>query len=324
VDVVESTGRDAQADPNGEQAAMTGAYPNRAISVVAPFPPGHVSDLQSRLLAPHVADALQQPVAVDNWPGAGGTVALERLRDTPADGYTVMMHGFGGLAVTPHLVDVAYDPRTDFAAVVKLVSAPFVLVTSPSLPVEDVDELVALARKQPSRVKGGSFGVGTNSHLALILFNRTTGLEIPHTAYPGGFETTEDLVECGFDLMFEFPPVVMRHIEAGHLKPLALTGTRRSSALPNIPTLKEIGVGDMEITGWQGIIGPRDLPLEVVTTLNSAFAGAQVIPEVKESMQRDGYNSEAGTPEAFAAFIREEFERWGALIREEGIRPPSA
>jgi tripartite-type tricarboxylate transporter receptor subunit TctC len=207
------------------------SYPNRAITVVAPFPPGHVSDLHPRLLARHVAQTLGQPVVVENWPGASGTVALERLKNAPADGYTLMVNGFGGLAVSPHLVDVSYDPRTDFSAIIRLVSsAPLVMVVSPSLPVDAVEELIALAREEPSKVRGGSFGVGSNSHLALTLFNRRTGLEIPHTAYSGGFQTTEELARSGFDLMFEFPPVIMRHIEAGRLKPLAVTGNRRSAA----------------------------------------------------------------------------------------------
>lgn len=299
-------------------------YPNRGIAVIAPFPPGHVSDLHPRLLAPHVAETLQQPVTVENWPGASGTAALERLGDVAPDGYTVMMHGFGGLAVTPHLVDVSYDSRTDFSAIIKLVSAPLVLVVSASLPVDNLNELIALARRDPVKVKAGSFGVGSNSHLALTLFNRSTGLAIEHTAYAGGFETTQDLVKSGFDLMFEFPPVVMHHIEAGRLKPLAVTGNRRSTVLPDTPTLQEAGVRGVEITGWQGLIGPKDLAPEIITTLNAAFAEAQATPDVRRSLEADGYNLETGTPEDFAAFITEEYERWGALIQAEGIRVSAA
>jgi tripartite-type tricarboxylate transporter receptor subunit TctC len=306
--------------PELRSVMNAGPYPNHAIAVVAPFPAGHVSDLHPRLLAPHVAEALAQPVIVENWSGASGTVALERLRDAAPDGYTVMMHGFGGLAVTPHLVKVSYDSRTDFSPIIRLMSVPLVLVVNASLPVGGVDELIALARENPGRVKGGSFGIGSNSHLALTLFNRSTGLEIPHTPYSGGFDTTEDLVKSGFDLMFEFPPVVMRHVAAGRLKPLAVTANRRSPVLPDIPTLEEAGIRGVEITGWQGLIGPHGLPREIITTLNSVFAHAQGIPEVRHSMQADGYNIEDGTPEDFAAFITDEYERWGALIEAEGIR----
>jgi tripartite-type tricarboxylate transporter receptor subunit TctC len=301
------------------------SYPNRPITVVAPFPPGHVSDLHPRLLAPHVADTLRQPVTVENWPGRSGAAALERLKDVEPDGYTVMLHGYGGLAVTPHLVEVGYDPTTHFSAIIRLVSsAPLVLVVSASLPVRSVDELIALARNNPDKVKGGSFGVGSNSHLALIVFNRRTSLEIPHTAYAGGFDTTEDLASSGFDLMFEFPPVIVRHIEAGRLKPLAVTGNRRSTALPDVPTLAEAGVPGVDVVGWQGIIGPRGVPPEIVTTLNSAFAEAQAMPAVRERLERDGYELDASSPDEFAAFITDQYEKWGAFIRAEGIRVTTA
>jgi len=296
------------------------AYPNRPITVAAPFPPGHVSDLHPRLLAPHVADVLKQHVSVENWPGRSGAAALERLKAVEPDGYTVMLHGYGGLAVTPHLVDVNYDPRTDFSPIIRLVrGAPLVLVVHSSLPVESVDELIALARKSPEKVRGGSFGVGSNSHFALIVFNRRTNLEIPHSAYAGGFETTEDLARSGFDLMFEFPPVIMRHIEAGRLKPLGVTGSRRSSALPDVPTLVEAGVPGVDVVGWQGIIGPRGVPPAIVTALNSAFAEAQAIPNVRERLERDGYELDESSPDEFAAFIADQYERWGTFIRAEGI-----
>jgi len=169
-------------------------------------------------------------------------------------------------------------------------------------------------------VRGGSFGVGTNSHLALILFNRRTGLDIPHTAYPGGFETTGDLVGRAFDLMFDFPPVVMPQIESGHLRPIAVTAKRRSTALPNVPTLEEAGIPGVDITGWQGIIGPKGIPREIVIKLNTVIAEAQDIPEVKGTLEAEGLYVESGTPEDFAGFIRAEYERWGKLIEEEGIR----
>jgi tripartite-type tricarboxylate transporter receptor subunit TctC len=183
-----------------------------------------------------------------------------------------------------------------------------------------LDELIALARKSPDKVRGGSFGVGSNSHLALIMFNRAANLEIPHTAYAGGFETTEDLAQSGFDLMFEFPPVIIRHIEEGRLKPLAVAGSRRSTALPDVPTLAEAGVPGVDVVGWQGIIGPRGVAPEIVTALNSAFAEAQATPEVRDRLQRDGYDLDASSPEQFAAFIAGQYERWGAFIRAEDIR----
>jgi tripartite-type tricarboxylate transporter receptor subunit TctC len=230
-----------------------------------------------------------------------------------------MMHGYGGLAVTPHLIEVSYDPTTDFTPIIELMTGPLVLVVNPALSVDSVQELIALARDDPTKVRGGSFGVGSNSHLALILFNRGTGLAIRHTAYPGGFDTTSELVTRNFDLMFEFPPVVMPHIEAGHLKPLAVTTTRRSPVLPDVPTLEEAGIRGVGVVGWQGIIGPKGVSKEIVDRLNLVFADAQNMPEVRRRTEADGYQLEASTPEEFGAFIKDEYQRWGALIKEEGI-----
>lgn len=293
---------------------------DQAVVLAAPFPAGHVSDLHARLLAPHVSEALEQPVRVENWPGASGTAALGRLRDAKPDGNTVMMHGFGGLAVTPHLVPVDYDPTRDFTAVIKLATAPLVLVAHPELPVTSVPELIALSRDHADRVRGRSFGDGTNSHMALMLFNLRTGLRIPHTPHPGGYETTEDLVTSSSDIMFEFPPVVMSHIERGHLRALAVTTRRRSGALPDVPTLEEAGIHGVDIAGWQGIIGPRGISAAVVDRLNQAFAQVQAMPEITKTMETAGLQVETSGPHQFASFIIEEYERWGAFIREEGIR----
>lgn len=297
------------------------SYPEREIRLVAPFPPGHVSDLHLRVLAPHVAEALQQPVTVENWSGESGTAALERLKQSPPDGYTLMMHGYGGLALAPHLLEVGYQPAEDFTAIVKLVTAPLVLVANASLPVDGLDGLMAFVRQEPGRVQGLSFGHGSNSRLALALFTSATGLDIPHTAYPGGFDTIAELLANDSAVMFEFPPAVMPHIAAGRLKALAVTTKGRSGALPDVPTLEEEGVEGVEMTGWQGIIGPLGIPPDVVDKLNATFKQVHDVDDVRHSMEADGYQLEVGTPEDFAAFIRYEYERWGNIIKEAGLRP---
>ena len=302
-----------------EGGVAPGAYPAREVRLVAPFPEGHVTDLHARLLAPHMAEALSQQVIVDNWAGESGTVPLERLKNTEPDGYTLMMHGYGGLALAPHLMRVNYDPTRDFTAIALLVTAPLVLVANASLPVQSVADLVALATEDPTSVRGGSFGNASNSRLALALFNRGAGLEISHTAFAGGFDTTSDLVSRAFDVMFEFPPVVMPHITAGRLKPLAVTSKRRSAALPSVPTLEEAGVEGVEMVGWQGIIGPAGIAPEIVDKLNNLVNAIQEIGEIRASMEADGYHPEAGTPAEFAAFIDYEYRRWGPIIRNAGI-----
>jgi len=298
---------------------FTSAYPNRPIALVVPFPLGHPSDFAARRLAPRLAEFLHQSVTVENWPGASGTAGAERMKYKPPDGYALMIHGVNGFAIAPHVMKVGYDPIRDFAAVIKLHSAPLLLVVNPALPVNTVQELIARARSNPGKVNGASFGTATNAHLALVLFNQITGLNIPHTEYVGGSQIAADLIAGKFQLMFDFPNVVVQHIRMGHLKALAVTSSRRSAALPNVPTFAEEGVQGMEITGWQGVFAPADTPPDVIAKLNAALAKIQAMAEVRKEAEDVGFTAESGTPEDFATFIKAEYERWGRVIEEGRI-----
>ena len=298
---------------------LTSAYPNRPIALVVPFPLGHPSDFAARRLAPRLAELLHQPVTVENWPGASGTTGAARMKDKPPDGYALMIHGVNGFAIAPHVMKVGYDPIRDFAAVIKLHSAPLLLVVNPALPVNTVQELIAHVKSNPGKVNGASFGTATNAHLALVLFNQITGLNIPHTEYVGGSQIAADLVAGKFQLMFDFPNVVVQHIRAGRLKALAVTSSRRSAALPNVPTFAEEGVQGMEITGWQGMFAPAGTPQDIIAKLNAALAKIQAKPEVRKEAEDVGFTAERGTPEEFATFIKAEHERWGKVIEQGNI-----
>jgi tripartite-type tricarboxylate transporter receptor subunit TctC len=215
---------------------------------------------------------------------------------------------------------LGYDPLADFAPIMKLGSAPLILVVNPVLPVNTVQELIAYVRSNPGKVDGGSFGTATNAHLALVVFNQITGLKIPHTEYLGGTQIAADLMAGKFQLMFDFPNVVLPHIKAGHLKALAVTSSRRSIALPNVPTFAEAGVKGMEITGWQGVLAPAGTPPDIIAKLNAAFAKVQEMPEVRKEVEDAGFMVEGGTPKEFTNFIKAEYERWGQVIKEGKIR----
>ncbi len=212
---------------------MNSLFPNRPIILVVPFPLGHPSDIAARRLAPRLSELLHNPVTVENWPGASGTTGAERMKHVPADGYALMIHGVNGLAIAPHVMKLGYDPIRDFTPVIKLHSAPLVLVVNSTLPVTTLQELIAYAKANPEKVNGGSFGSATNAHLALVLFNQITGLKITHTEYVGGTQIAANLIAGKFQLMFDFPNVVVPHMKAGHLKPLAVTSSRRSVAFPS-------------------------------------------------------------------------------------------
>jgi tripartite-type tricarboxylate transporter receptor subunit TctC len=295
-------------------------FPNRPIMLVVPFPLGHPSDIAGRRLAPRLSELIQKPVTVENWPGASGTTGAERMKHMPPDGDTLMIHGVNGLAIAPHVMKLGYDPIRDFAPVIKLHSAPLVLVISPTLPVTTLQDLIAYARANPEKVNGGSFGSATNAHLALVLFNQITGLKITHAEYVGGTQIAADLIAGKFQLMFDFPNVVVPHMKAGHLKALAVTSNRRSVAFPAVPTFAEAGIQGMEITGWQGVVAPAGTPPDIITKLNAAFAKVQEMPEARKEFENVGAMVESGTPEEFASFIKAEHERWGKVIREGEIR----
>jgi tripartite-type tricarboxylate transporter receptor subunit TctC len=298
---------------------MNSPFPNRPIVLVVPFPLGHPSDFAARRLAPRLSELLRQSVIVENWPGASGTTGAERMKHTAPDGYTLMIHGVNGFAIAPQVMTVGYDPIRDFAPLIKLHSAPLVLVVNPALPVITVQDLIGYTRANPEKVNGGSFGSATNAHLALVLFNQITGLKIPHTEYVGGTQIAADLIAGKFQLMFDFPNVVVPHIKEGRLKALAVTSSRRSPALPNVPTFAEASVQGMEITGWQGMFARAGTPPNIIATLNAALAKIQVMPAVRREVE-DFFSVESGTPEEFATFIKAEHVRWGKVIRKEKIR----
>jgi tripartite-type tricarboxylate transporter receptor subunit TctC len=297
---------------------LISAYPNRPIVLVVPFPLGHPSDFAARRLAPRLAELLRQSVTVENWPGASGTTGAARMKHQPPDGYGLMIHGVNGFAIAPHVMEVGYDPIRDFAPVIKLHSAPLVLVVNPVL-VNTVQELITHVKNNPGTVNGASFGTATNAHLALVLFNQITGLNIPHAEYVGGTRIAADLIAGRFQLMFDFPNVVVQHIKAGQLRALAVTSSRRIAALPNVPTFAEEGVQGMEITGWQGMFAPAGTAPDIIANLNATLARIQAMPEVRTEAEDVGFTAESGTPEEFATFIRSEYDRWGKVIEQGKI-----
>jgi tripartite-type tricarboxylate transporter receptor subunit TctC len=297
--------------------ASTSKYPNRPIVLVAPFPPGHVGDMECRKIAPLLAEAMGQPVTVENWLGKDGTVALEKMAHVAPDGYTLILHGVNGLAIAPHVMKVGYDPIANFAPVIQENSPlPLVLLAYPGLSVNSVQELIAYGKSNPGQLNAGSFGVPTNVHVALVLFNRITGLKIPHTVYPG-VKIMEDLMAGKFQLMFNFPVSAEAYVKSGRLKALAVTGNARSVRLPDVPTFSEAGIAGMDIMGWQGFLAPAGTPPEIVAKLN-----AELVKTFKSLNKKEGFKlrKEAGTPEEFASFINAENARWGKFLKDEGIR----
>ena len=303
------------------QRSTTGtisAYPNRPIVLVAPFPPGHVTDTECRRIAPLLAEALGQPVTVENWPGKGGTVALEKMKHVAPDGYTLIMHGINGLVIAPHLMKVGYDSISDFTPIILEFYnvGHLVLVAYPGLPVNSVQELIAYGKSNPGKLTAGSFGTATNVHLAMLQFNRLTGLTIPVTELPGA-NILDEVAAGKIQLMFNFPPPIAKYVKLGKLKALAVAHGR-SPLLPNVSTFADAGVSGMDDApgAWMGFLAPAGTPPEIVAKLNAEFW------KIFQSLNnKEGFITRvANTPQDFTAFVKAEYSRWGKFIEEEGIR----
>jgi tripartite-type tricarboxylate transporter receptor subunit TctC len=297
-------------------------YPNHPIVLVAPFPPGHVTDTEIRKIAPMLAEALGQPVTVENWPGKSGTVALEKMKHMAPDGYTLIMHGINGLVIAPHVMKVGYDSIADFTPIILefYKVGHLVLVAYPELPVNSVQELIAYGKRNPGKLTAGSFGTATNVHMAMVEFNRETGLAIPVTELTGA--NILDEVEAGkVQLMVNFPPSVAKYVKSGKLKALAVTHGR-SPLLPDVPTFEEAGLPGMDentSSGWQGFLAPAGTPPEIVARLN-----AEIWKIFQSLNDKEGVTiRHANTPEEFAAFLKAENARWEKFInadRAEGMK----
>jgi tripartite-type tricarboxylate transporter receptor subunit TctC len=300
--------------------AQNTAYPTKPIRFVIANSAGGGLDITARLTGPVVSSALGQQVIYDNRGGAAGSVAAETVAKAAPDGYTLLMGSIGNIAVNPHVYKgLGYDPLKDLAPVTFAVSGSNVLVVHPTLPVKTVQDLIALARKQPGGLTYASSGSGNAGHLAAELFQSMTKTKMTHVPYKGGAPAMTALLGGEVQLIFASPPTAQVQIKAGKVRPLAVTTTKRSLVLPELPTLAESGLPGYETDNWYGIAAPAKTPRAIVVRLNKEFVHALNVPEVKEALLRNGLESAPGTPEAFGAYINSEYRKWGKLIAEAGI-----
>lgn len=302
--------------------AAAPAWPTRPITLVVSYPPGGDTDVSARLYAEKLAGLLGQPVIVDNKPGAGGVIGNAFVAKARPDGHT-LLYANSTLPIVQYVLkvgpSVAYDPVKDFTPIVRDQNIPLVLVTSPASGVQSVRELVSEARGGKD-YNYGSPSVGTPMHIAAEIFNREAGIKLPHIAYKGSAPLIADLLGNQISLGWTTPGVILPYAKAGKLVPLALAEPRRSGLLPEVPTLTELGFPGAQMSAWQGLIGPAGLPDEIVQTLNRHMNAIIQMPDVRERLAAIGIEPVGGTPEAFAAQIADDQKRYGALIREFGIK----
>ncbi len=295
-------------------------WPERPVRVVLGFASGGGSDILLRALTPGLAETLGQPVVVDNRPGAAGNVAMAAVARATPDGYTLLM-GTPGLATNPSLYpNAGFDPLRDFAPVSLVGSVQNVLIVRKSLPVESVAELIAFARANPGKLNAASPGAGSSQHLAGELFNALAGITMAHLPYKGGAPAMNDVVTGQVDLMFNVLPSALPQIRAGMVKALAVTGVRRSAALPDRPTLIEAGLPGYSAVTWNGILAPAGTPRAVIDRLNAAILKVLGTPEVSDRLRGMGQDIVTSTPEEFSAFLRDETAKWKRTIESSGVK----
>lgn len=299
--------------------ALSGAafaeYPDKPITAIVPFPPGGSTDAIARAIGPKITQKLGQPFVVENRPGATGAIGAGMLKRAAPDGYTIMVASIGVYAVNPVLQkSLPYDPSKDFDLLTVAVRAPNVLVAPPSFAPNNVAELIAYLKKNPEKVTFASSGAGSSDHLTAALFWQQTKTNGIHVPYKGGAPAITDLLGGHADVSFQNINVVLNHIKAGKLKALAVTGDKRAAILPQVPTLAEAGVKNVDVYSWQAVAAPKGLPANVKAKLHGAIVGALNDPELKAKLTEQGFEVVANSSEEFARFQAQELARWRTVI----------
>ena len=299
------------------------AWPAKPVRIVVPYPPGGPVDISARLLAPKLQQALGQPFLVENKPGAGGNIGADFVAKSAPDGYTIGMGAIATHAINPALMaNVPYDPIRDFRHLALVVQVPNVLVVNPELPARSVKELIALAKAQPGKLDFASGSTGSTGHLAGELFKQMTGTYMVHIPYKGAPPAVADLLAGRVHLMFDNLASALPNVRAGKLRALAVTTLRRSSALPDLPTLDESGLQGFDMTTWWGLMGPAKLPPDVVQRLSVEILKAMDSADVRERLRAMGMEgSPLRTPEQFTAFVEAEAKLYARLVKVSGAKP---
>jgi len=296
------------------------AYPAKPIHLIVPFPPGGGNDTVARAIAQELGPDLGQPMVIDNRPGAGGSVGAELAAKAPPDGYTLFLAGVGSHAVNPNLhARLGYDPVKDFAPITLLASAPSVLVVNPAVPARTIAQFTAYARANPGKLNYASNGNGSAAQLAAAMYEYMAGVKMVHVPYKGIAPAMTDLMSGEVQLMFGTIVALVPHIQAGKLRPLAVTSRQRSALLPDVPTLAESGLPDYQAGSWYGIMAPAGTPPAVIERLHDAIVKALRQPAVAKRLAAEGAVVIGSTPEEFGTHIKAEVARVGNVVRAAGI-----
>ena len=307
----------AVAAPLGVQAQ---AWPAKTVTLVVPFPPGGSTDTIARAIGPKLQERFNQTFIVDNKAGATGTIGATQVKRAAPDGHTFLVTSLGPLVIAPHLLKIVpYEAGKDFDFVTVAVQAPNVLVVPAASPHKTLADVLAFHKANPGKMTFASSGNGSSDHLTAELFWAQTGTSGVHVPYKGGAPAISDLLGGQVDASFQNINAVFQHVQSGKLRALAITSTARSSLLPNVPTLTESGVKDVDVYSWQAVVAPKGLPADVLKKMHDGVVAALQDPKVQQQFTSVGFEIVANTPEQFAAFQQRENARWKQVIETRKI-----
>ncbi len=305
----------------GLQYSVAQEFPSKPVRVIVPGPPAGGADVVARAMGPQMSQGLGQQIVIENRAGANGLIATELTAKSVPDGYTIILGTSSAFTLNPNLLSkVPYDPIKSFAPISFVCSAALLLVVHPSVPAKTVRDLVKLAKARPGQIFYASNGTGSLSHLTTELFRGAAGVDIVHVPYKGGTPAVIDTVSGQVSLLITAIPTLIAQVRAGRVRPLAVTGAKRSQALPDVPTVAESGVPGFSAFQWYAMFAPAETSPQVVRRLNSAVSRAVSSPDVEKVFAREGLEGKAGSPQELAAFVSADLAKWANVIQTAKIR----
>ena len=294
-------------------------FPNKPIKLIVPFPPGGPNDIIARVVGQRMSELIKQPVVIDNRGGQGGVLGTDAVAKAAPDGYTIGIVSASSLVINPTMEKVPYDVAKDFAPVTLVTTVPEMLVVASNVAARNMGELVALARSEPGKLNFASAGVGGLPHLAGELFKLTARIDIVHVPYRGAAPAINDLLGQQVQMAFLDLPVILPHIKSGMLRPIALGAPKRAPTSPEVPTTAEVGMPDLLIENWYGMIAPAGTPANIVNLLNRVTNEAMNDPQVAQKLADQGLTVAGDTPEHFRDYIGAEIRKWAKVIKDAGV-----
>ena len=301
-------------------AVCAQAYPSKQLRIVVAFPPGGPIDIVARMMMGKLSEAMGQSVIVDNRGGAGGTIGVDSVAKSPPDGYSMVLSSTA-LGIYPHVfLKLPFDALRDLAPVSMVTTTPELLVVHPSLPVKNVNELIALAKSRPGQINAASTGNGGLPHLVLELFKSETKTEIVHVPYGGAAPAVTNTLGGHTQMMIADLPVLLPHVQSNRLRAIAITVAKRSSLLPDLPTMAEQGVPRVDASNWYGILVAGKTPREVIDRLNAGLHKTLADKDLRERLTARGAEPAPGSPEPLAAQLKNDYNKWGPIVRSAGVK----